>query len=65
MKSFDPNAKCPKCSCTIIRTRYVPDRQPKDIVSMDPDQERQEHINRTCKCCGYSWNEAPLDRGAK
>ncbi len=58
MKEFDENSYCEKCGCDDIAVRYVA----KDGYSItDGDHLSDEHMRRTCRRCGYKWNEAPLN----
>jgi hypothetical protein len=34
----------------------------KELKRLDGEQNLVEHIKRTCSICGFSWDEAPLDK---
>lgn len=68
MKPFDAKAKCPKCGSRDVSTCY---HEPAHFhcyesrcPSLSEPMERgtfPEHFERRCRCCGYTWAEAPLD----
>lgn len=71
MKKYDNNAKCKKCGHGGIddeHIRYSParlawaDYPTKEKVKFT---EIHEHILRTCRNCGYSWRESPVDKPIK
>lgn len=63
MKPFDENAICPKCHSTDIGSFY--NKEDRDRRFQYTPKEPLEHIERQCKRCRYSWNEAPLDSDDK
>ena len=68
MKKYDKDATCIKCGggiedkYQIERTQDMADFMTAiDGIRGGPlCQPRPEHIQRTCKNCGYSWSEKPL-----
>jgi hypothetical protein len=61
MKKYNPDETCCKCGSGEIEDEYQI-RQTKGIwISPPPEAWVPEHIARTCKNCGYLWQEAPLD----
>lgn len=63
---YNPKAKCPKCACAKIATRYEGpiendpcwyDRRYKPINKWP----EHEYLHRTCTTCGYEWPEKVLD----
>ena len=64
IKYSGDKAKCLKCGCTYIRTKYKYLHAPgSDTKGMNvPIKVRDtQNIKRTCPACEYSWNEMPLD----
>lgn len=61
MKDYDEASYCPKCHNDDIASQYV-DKNGNNLT--DNDWERDEHIRRRCKRCGFKWNELPLDISA-
>ena len=52
MKKYKLNSHCVKCGCTVASTEY--DRLNKNMYKFPL-------MIRTCKKCGYDWEELPLD----
>ena len=65
MKKYDKAAKCIKCGYGGIEDEYFHETlnglyvKPEDAPK---SAKTPEHIARTCKNCGYSWDEKPLDK---
>ena len=67
MKKYDSNAECKKCGHGGIDDKHI-EYSPARIAWADyPTFEKvkfteiPEHIVRTCRNCGYSWRESPVD----
>ena len=70
MKKYDKDATCIKCGGEIedvYRTERT--QEMADFMTAiggtqrnPPCMPRPERIQRTCKNCGYSWSEKPLDK---
>lgn len=59
---YNPEATCPKCGHDDVHTRYEPTAhhhscQVREMVT-DPVCCTAEHMERTCRRCGYQWPEA-------
>ena len=50
LPTFSPQNPCRKCGTLHAAVAYVPER---------------DALVRTCKLCGYTWDEAPLDLAAR
>lgn len=50
MERYDPKSKCPKCGHDYVLSNYNPNFG-----------STQDVVKRTCKKCGYSWEQLPLD----
>ena len=72
MKQYDKGGTCIKCGYSGIEDVHMDEvsqayadalnRIHRTIFSVgNPNQPCPEHIARTCKNCGYSWREKPLD----
>lgn len=55
---YSPNATCPKCGHTEIRTIYT---EADNCVEERCSICDQEHLLRSCDRCHYSWPEATID----
>lgn len=55
---FNPEATCPKCGHDDIRSSFH--RNVHDCGFREP-YIREEHLERLCRRCSFSWMEAPLD----
>lgn len=53
MEKYSSYRDCPKCGMIHPKDEFVP-----EIA----EQKVEEHILRTCRNCGYSWKESPIDR---
>jgi predicted nucleic-acid-binding Zn-ribbon protein len=61
-KLFDCNSKCPKCGHNKVSVHY---HKWGSHGSSCADIE-QEHLDRTCERCHYSWPELTIDyKGSK
>ena len=49
MRQYDSEARCPKCRCANVTTRYI---------RFTPGRERMQ---RTCEKCLHTWDELPMD----
>ena len=69
MKKYNPDAICIKCGCGDIQDEYMeyePSRQAMSIASGSRTiLATPDHIARTCKNCGYRWDEGPMDNTDK
>lgn len=55
MKSYNPDASCPKCGHDKVGTEYVPERQKRSPG--DWREPYHEHQERRCERCRYAWAE--------
>lgn len=60
MKKYNPDETCCKCGSGEIEDEYDEGSIPRQTGFVHIPG-RPEHIDRTCKNCGYLWEEAPLD----
>jgi hypothetical protein len=60
---FDETAVCPKCRGENIVTNYKPNAHAWSCRyhARHPGCCTFEHVDRTCRRCGYSWAELPDD----
>ena len=67
MKKYDKNGTCIKCGyggiADVHKQKWFPSKKDQTTVATCGIElkSRPEHISRTCKNCGYSWRERPLD----
>lgn len=62
---YNPDAVCPKCGGASIHTAYH--RWPAYACPFPTFGlvDAREHMDRTCRHCGYSWSEECLDRAGE
>jgi predicted nucleic-acid-binding Zn-ribbon protein len=54
------NEKCSKCGTNFPFMKYIP---PTRIYHKDKGfQPVNEHLNLTCKACGYNWERMTLNK---
>jgi hypothetical protein len=60
---FDPSRACPKCLNEQVDTTYHQGTMPGSPCWTDDPARRvyQEHLDRRCLGCGYTWCELPAD----
>jgi len=61
MKPFNPKATCAKCGYADVATEF----QPAGSLRLKPNTQYLEEVRvavleRTCRRCGYAWDEAAL-----
>lgn len=62
LKPFNPKAKCPKCGCTKIGSRWE-DKIENDVCWYERKYKpvgkwpEHEYMHRTCELCDYDWPE--------
>jgi len=56
MKPYNPGTRCKKCDNQGANARYV-----KASASFGASRDEDNWIERTCRRCGYSWDEGCLD----
>jgi len=66
MKTYDKDGTCIKCGYGGIedvhwKARTIPAKARELDRTLKNTKDIPEHIVRTCKNCGYSWQEKPLD----
>lgn len=57
---FSIDATCPKCLSMDIRTTWKPEARCFGTHG-ELQPNCPEHITRTCRTCGFTWNEATAD----
>ena len=60
MKPFDPDSRCPKCGGEDVGTHYSASYWDCLYSCSRRNSMTGEHMERTCRRCGYRWVEAPL-----
>lgn len=66
VNAYDPNGRCPKCGHDDVHTRYRLNGHGWGCRDHSPRQPACctfEHLDRTCRRCGFSWPETCADRG--
>jgi hypothetical protein len=68
VETFDPDRHCPKCNGAHTDDKWHKEAPTYSTypaaLALTPDGVRPERITRTCRSCGYPWDEAPLDAPA-
>lgn len=59
MNKFDAKAKCPKCGNEIVGVRFLVKGEYRTVG--DTIGATMDLLARSCRRCGYSWDELPLD----
>jgi hypothetical protein len=72
MKKYNSGAACIKCGCRVdIKDTYHPEHIITDLEKglykvftgqALTKEKSPERIKRVCENCGYTWNEAPLNK---
>lgn len=57
---YNPEAKCPKCGHDRVTTYWVSLEDSDKYDEWHCDGNKQEHHNRTCERCRFSWAESVL-----
>jgi len=65
MKTYDNAGTCIKCGYGGIEDEHFEGFNPDEQLIKIKTQRIHERIERTCKNCGYSWDEKPLDDEAE
>jgi predicted nucleic-acid-binding Zn-ribbon protein len=63
MKKYDPEGKCIKCGGGEIEDEWQDEITVPKIGLFAHASPHAERILRTCKNCGYGWQEGPLNEG--
>ena len=61
---YDPEAVCEKCGSTDVFTSLCDNSNAANscnrFLDTMPWDREVEHMDRTCRRCGYDWWEAPI-----